>query len=222
MLTGYILITERLDDAPFDLRGQRLIVYRYDPDGMLKLKEDLENAIFAVSMNNSRDVDNPVQRYLLTQSNAARALERDPSNRGVIDDILSEISDLRNEVRNYAGQARQVDHVSNILQSIEVDNLPADAETLKAFRGIWLDRVSGSTLYVRIHNGRLLVPYCYAGYDEMAGVFFLTSSVLGAQPLRASNGFKSPISGFAYMELVDSDRIEGGWWYSHRHSQKTS
>jgi hypothetical protein len=67
-----VLITERLDDVPFDLRGQRLIVYSYDPDGMLKLKEDLENAILSI-LSSIGNIDNPIQRYL--QNNRTEHLE---------------------------------------------------------------------------------------------------------------------------------------------------
>ena len=40
-----ILIAEDLDDIPFNLRGLRAILYRYDPENMLKLQDQLITAV---------------------------------------------------------------------------------------------------------------------------------------------------------------------------------
>ncbi len=43
-----ILLTQSMDDVPFDLRHLRCIVYRYDPRGAAALEENLSRAIEAV------------------------------------------------------------------------------------------------------------------------------------------------------------------------------
>ena len=58
-----ILISEDLDDIPFDLRGLRTITYGYDPEHMLKLKDSLARAIRAIHQR-PETVDNPVQNFL--------------------------------------------------------------------------------------------------------------------------------------------------------------
>jgi len=42
-----ILITQNLNDVPFDLKSIRIIEYKYEPEGFKKLKEDVKNAIDA-------------------------------------------------------------------------------------------------------------------------------------------------------------------------------
>jgi hypothetical protein len=111
---------------------------------------------------------------------------------------------------------QQVNHISSALQSVKIDdfaNLEFDREAVEPCVGIWFDEISRSTLYARVYDGHLLVPYCYAGNDELVGVFY--------EFKRISNTFfarfkwlKEPISGFVYIEVINSDRLQAGWWYS--------
>ena len=43
-----ILITQSMDDVPFDLRHRRCIVYEHTPEGIDKLKDDLTNTITSI------------------------------------------------------------------------------------------------------------------------------------------------------------------------------
>lgn len=43
-----ILITQSMDDVPFDLRHRRCIVYEYTPPGIMKLEHELANTITSV------------------------------------------------------------------------------------------------------------------------------------------------------------------------------
>jgi hypothetical protein len=47
-----VIISENMDDVPFDLRHMRCIIYRNDPAGLRKLTRDLERSL----LSDSRDV----------------------------------------------------------------------------------------------------------------------------------------------------------------------
>lgn len=49
-----ILITQTIDDVPFDLRHLRCIVYNYTPRGIRSLEEDLKNTIENIRKRNQR------------------------------------------------------------------------------------------------------------------------------------------------------------------------
>jgi hypothetical protein len=210
-----VLIAERLDDVPFDLRGQRLIVYSYDPDGMLKLKEDLENAILSI-LSSTGNVDNPIQRYLQNNRTQHIELESVHSDNPLIKDIFSELTSLRKELQNYSEQMQQVNHISSVLRSAKIDdfaNLESDRNAVEPCMGVWFDEISRSTFYARMYDGHLLVPYCYEGNDQLVGVSYNFKRVANTFFARFK-WFNQPISGFLYMEVINSDRLQGGWWYS--------
>jgi hypothetical protein len=52
--SNVVIITQSLDDVPFDLRHMRCIVYRNDPGGLRALRGDLERALTSVSTNTFR------------------------------------------------------------------------------------------------------------------------------------------------------------------------
>ncbi len=58
-----ILISDDLEDIPFDLRPQRAILYEYEPRSMLKLKESLTQAITEI-LQAPDAIDNPVRRFI--------------------------------------------------------------------------------------------------------------------------------------------------------------
>jgi hypothetical protein len=58
-----ILIAEGNEHIPFDLRTLRAIVYQYTPQGMIRFRRQLQEAV--VSIVNAPDrIDNPVRRIL--------------------------------------------------------------------------------------------------------------------------------------------------------------
>lgn len=50
-VSSVVIITQSLDDVPFDLRHMRCIVYRDDPGGLRGLRGDIERALTSASQN---------------------------------------------------------------------------------------------------------------------------------------------------------------------------
>src|SRR5690349_23800137 len=63
---GTILLAQDINDVPFDLRGQRTIHYRYDPESLITLKCQLQ-ATLAEIIAGTMPIDNPVRRFLHDQ-----------------------------------------------------------------------------------------------------------------------------------------------------------
>jgi hypothetical protein len=58
-----ILIAQDIDDIPFDLRGQRTICYRYDPESLVGLKRSIQSSLSDM-ISTTTQIDNPVRRFL--------------------------------------------------------------------------------------------------------------------------------------------------------------
>ena len=58
-----ILIAESEHEIPFDLRRMRTFFYRYEPNAMLDLQNNIRLAISEIIRDRDR-IDNPVRRYL--------------------------------------------------------------------------------------------------------------------------------------------------------------
>lgn len=54
--SSVVIITQSLDDVPFDLRHMRCIVYRDDPGGLRGLRADIERALSSASQDTYRFV----------------------------------------------------------------------------------------------------------------------------------------------------------------------
>lgn len=135
------------------------------------------------------------------------------------DKILSELANLRLELQGQKELLKKVNHISNLLQPSDpsVGEGPPMSNTLAlAIKGCWTDSNTNTTLYPRLVDEELLVPYCYRGDSHLTGVFFdfrqKAEDVFFAR-FKWINS--SPlIQGFAYIELVGSNKVTGGWWFS--------
>ncbi len=116
-----IIISNNLDDIPFDLRSLRTIPYEYKPDKMLKLKDELIKTIKSI-IENPNDIDNPVERYFFENS-AKKEIGTSATNSGLIKDLTSELDKLRNSVEIYADEMRDmIDYVKTLKSDINKEN----------------------------------------------------------------------------------------------------
>ena len=150
----------------------------------------------------------PLPRTVVNQSNGHKEF---------FDKILSEIASLRREVQGQNELLKKVNHISELLQPSKGTNRviqPINEILLADLEGCWRDSVTGSTFFIRLMSGELVVPYCYGGASELTAVAFdfrkRAESVLFAR----FKWLNSPIHGFVYLERIGSDRFSGGWWYS--------
>jgi len=205
-----ILIAEDLDDIPFDLRGLRAIVYRYEPEHMLKLKNSLEQAIREILKDLDR-IDNPVRRFLYNKEVDKLIKQPTPPGYDVFKNIISEMASLKMEVSNHMNEVR---HIMKLITSTEGSiagtNEPENLE-LKFFEGIWKNRETGSTYCARVVGGELYMPYCYHGDTELTGHYY-NFRLIGNTLFGRFRWFYRPPSGYFYLRVESKDRLVGGWW----------
>jgi hypothetical protein len=210
-----VLIAEDLDDIPFDLRGMRAIVYKYEPEYMLKLKSSLDEAIKEIFKDPNR-IDNPVRRFIYNTE--VDKLINQPTLPGyqIIKDIISELSSLKKEMID---QVSEIRHLTKVVIS-SGDNQPLlntnKVIDLSSFEGVWRDSITGTTMYPRVVNGQLLGPYCYYGNSELTGHFY-NCKLIGDTLFARFRWFKTEVSGYLYGQIKSEDRINriiGGWWFS--------
>jgi len=207
-----ILIADDLSAIPFDLRGLRTIVYSYDPDGMLRLRDSLSQAIVSL-LQNPRELDNPVRRHLYQNEVVKLQQQRIPPGYDVIREILGEVTSLRTQMSKYAEEFAKVRDVIVTLtsQTHTAGSLPSHSD-LKPFEGVWTDLITQSTFCVSIHENSVLIPYSFASTAILTGVVH-NCKVVGKTLFGRFKWFDHPISGFVFAELVQSNRMDGGWWY---------
>ena len=205
-----ILIAEDLDDIPFDLRGLRAIVYRYEPEHMLKLKNSLEQAIREILKDPDR-IDNPVRRFLYNKEVDKLIKQPTPPGYDVFKSIISEMASLKMEVSNHMNEVRHImklvtSHEGAVAGTGEAENIE-----WKSFEGVWKNKASGSTYYARVVEGELYMPYCYHGDTELTGHYY-NFRLIGETLFGRFKWFYRPPSGYFYMKVESKDRLVGGWW----------
>jgi hypothetical protein len=208
-----ILIAEDLDDIPFDLRGLRTIVYRYEPEHMLRLRASLEQAIGEI-LREPDKIDNPVRRFLYNQEVDKLIKQPIPPGYDVFKSIISEMASLKKEVSNHVNEVR---HIMKLITSTERASVKSDASKnldLEFFEGVWKNRASGSTYYARVVDGELFMPYCYHDDVELTGHYY-NLRVIGKTLFGRFEWLDgSKISGYAFQRVESPNRLVGGWWYA--------
>lgn len=204
-----ILISENIDDVPFDLRGIRAIKYTYDPENMLKFKTLLGEAINQVLSDPNR-IDNPVRRYIMTSETEKIMKQTKPPSYEIVNNILSEISFLKNEFNN---QTKEIRNVLNLITSNDINEIGISNEAeLKMFEGAWINRETESVGYAKVVDNQLYIPYCYGGNTELTGHYF-NCRLIGRTLFARFEWFDEPISGLAFFNIESNNKLVGGWWY---------
>lgn len=205
-----ILIAQNIKDIPFDLSSLRTIEYSYDPEGMLLFKDRLTDAIEMI-LTETKDIDNPVRRYLYDKAVHDLISQAVPPGFDAVRSMATEIVVLRKEFEQYARQTRQI--MESIIEPKTEGSLVAasNSDKLKDFEGIW--RTSYGSIYcARLIDGQLFIPYSYAGDDYLTGQYYnciLIENVIYVK----FRWFNSPIFGYAFYRLVSPNQVVGGWWY---------
>jgi len=205
-----ILISDNLEDIPFDLRRLRTIIYEYEPESMLTLKSSLEQAILEI-LQDPNTIDNPVRRYIYQREVDKTIRESSPES-DFVKNVLSEMASLRKDFRE---QSTEMLKLMKLITSAPEDVQIAKPEPeidLRAFQGVWRDRESRSVFYVRIVNGDLVIPYCYGGFQGLTGHLY-NCRVIGRTLFSRFEWFESPISGYMFLRSESYVQINGGWWY---------
>ncbi len=207
-----ILIAENLEDIPFDLRPLRAISYKYTPDGMLKFKSELEEAVKAI-ISNPEKIDNPVRRYLYESEIKKIMVNSTPPGYDVLKDLISEVSNLKKEFSVQVGEFRKVMQLVTTPQQDEIKMVNNKKIDLKFFEGIWEEIEEGSIFYAKIFNGILHVPYRYAGVPKLTGYYY-NCRLVGDTLFARFEWFDGSISGYVFCTVESENSLTGGWWFS--------
>ena len=206
-----ILISESIDDIPFDLRGLRAIAYRYDPEHMLQFRDSLKTAV-EKTVSEPQLIDNPVRRFLCDRAIEDLMRQSAPPGYDAVRNILSEMDNLKREFRQHHKQVREVMQLVTSVQDTDAQQPGLAADRLAEFEGIWIS-VKGGTFCARIVDGRLYIPYCYSGDAHLTGHYYRCTTV-GNSLFGRFRWFEQPISGYAFLKVESKDKASGGWWYS--------
>lgn len=157
-------------------------------------------------------------RYLSTRDNAGDVATSAPqSHTEFFDKILYELASLHREVQGHKELLDKVNHVADLLQ-LPGKNVKASPPMNNTFpfnfEGCWVDSETGTSLYAQFVDNELLVPYCYGGNSYLTGVFFDFRKRSEGVFFARYKWFNSLIQGFAFIEVLGSDKVIGGWWYS--------
>ncbi len=179
-----ILITQDLDAVPFDLRSQRIIEYRYEPQQLKNLEKSLHDAITKIILE-PQSIDNPVRRFLYNQGENRLGIQTvTPSD--------MELVMLSKKDANARAKMRHID--------------------LGFFEGIWTS-ASGEIFCARVVDGELYVPYCWEGRLSLTAHEF-NCRLIGHTLFASFAWFYGDISGVIFHKAITEDLLDGGWWYA--------
>jgi hypothetical protein len=205
-----ILISDNIEDVPFDLRPLRTIVYKYEPDSMLMLQDSLKQAVLEI-IENFSSIDNPVRRYIY-QKEVEKSLQKSSSpDSDLVKNIISEMSILR---REFANQSNEVRKIMNLITSAP-NNESANVESkinLQSLEGIWIDEESASRFYIRLVDGELSIPYSYGDFQVLTG-HVNSYKIIDKSLFGRFEWFKSSVTGYIFIKFEGMDEAQGGWWY---------
>jgi hypothetical protein len=208
-----ILISQDINDIPFDLRLQQIITYKYDPGGMRKLKMDIRNSILSI-LESQEEIDNPVRKYLLEKEIKKFLEGSNLPGFNLIESLLEEVNGLK---KNLADQFLQISSVIEKIaggkQSDTIQNVQNISSNLYFFEGGWYNTETESTHYAKVINEVLYIPYCYAGNDELTAHYF-NLKLIDDTLIGRFEWFQRSVYGFSFFKIIDNDTIEGGWWYA--------
>lgn len=205
-----ILIAENLDDVPFDLRGLRTIVYKYEPEYMLNLKSSLEQAVIEIIKESDR-IDNPVRRFLYNREVDKLIREPIPPGYDVYRNIVSEMASLKKELSNHVNEVRHIMRLITTSENQMASVPPQNEIDLAFFEGIWKSD-SGGTYCARIVEGELLIPYCYRGDRELTAHYY-NCRLIAETLFSRFRWFDTYTAGYAFLRIKSDDMLIGGWWF---------
>ncbi len=185
-----ILISQGDFALPFDLHDVTHI--RYDRERMHEtLEEPLTRAVQATAQYIHANMPLP--------GSSAHAMQNSNSQLHEIVQAIVESPAFRSTLRSAMHDAPAGARTSHTL----------DARDLV---GAWVEQVTGSHAYIAVVDGQLIAPYCYAGDDHLAGVYFDWKTVNGMYYARYQWATRQ-IRGFSFLRPTSSDVMTGAWWY---------
>jgi hypothetical protein len=180
-----ILVAADRVRLPFDLHDVQHIRYdREDPTGTLEV---------------------PLARSIAA---TAREVLRKPRLHGSTDGE----GILRAIVSAIAGSSDAHHSIAAALARAGSTGARADGMDPSDLVGAWRNVETESFAYVAKVGGRVFAPYCYAGNQELSGIYFDWAPVNGWFYARFV-WVHAPIRGFSFLRPEGPDEMNGAWWY---------
>lgn len=202
-----ILISQDVEDIPFDLRGLRAICYRYEPESLIRLKKQLQETLSAI-VTASNPIDNPVRRFLYDRELAKLVAAPVPPGYDALRQVIEDMQAVRNDLAERMIEIRAlVEHSTSSPSAVG-----ADPPNLLPFEGAWTSVQHGGLYIFKVVGSELRAPYCFMSEDRLNSHFFNFSSV-GEQLICRFRWLTGGIEGCVLFTEVDKDRLNGGWWY---------
>lgn len=196
-----ILLTQRTEDVPFDLRPYRHIVYRFTPRGAAELATQLKAHIAEV-LKEPPELDSPVREYLTTVS--PRQEQALVGETGATTALERELEKLKSQNYKLAADLREVMSVVGGLSSGRHATPHLD------LGGTWKEIAfpSHSEAFIAEMKGLLVIAYegtwpgcCWGTVQD--GIYRF-----------AWSRFDYTLSGNGYYRISESlDRLDGGIWF---------
>ena len=181
-----IIVTQELDGLPFDIRD------------MQALKYDRSNLSDTLGPQLKRMVIDTLPHIRAHPTNSA------PSTDGVlIGELLEQMRDLRSVVSQVVKEWNPTSPQPNSDYRSNPD--------LAILEGAWRNQSTGSSLYAKIVDNDLLVPYCYHGNHELTGIYYGWRKT-GEYWFARFCWLNGDVSGFAFLKQESIDTLTGSWW----------
>jgi hypothetical protein len=200
-----ILISEGIDDIPFDVRSLRAIVYQYTPPGMLKLQRELRRSVASIVSQPDR-IDNPVRKLLYDREIMTLLERKAPPGFDAVRTVLEEVAQLKQGLRSLRSL---VAGITSSTQGVAVSGFTMD---LRSFEGVW-ESEEDSCVCMKVVNNELRVAYCYAGSDRLTAHYY-NCHLLGTALFARFAWFGSEVRGFIILQYTSKDLLSGGWYFA--------
>lgn len=190
-----ILLSQAVDDIPFDLRDCRTITYSFTPRGAKHLEDSLRATVAEVIASPDHS-DNPVQAFL---DNTARTRGGAHAVEGALD-MQSSIAALQ---RQNGELADAVNQLKQLMRFRGEESLASD------LLGTWTDEFIGVRVlkYFAAVDGQLVMAYGGSWPGCAFGRF-------DGQVYRFDwSRFDSSLNGSGVLRVVSPTRLEGGLWF---------
>jgi nucleoside 2-deoxyribosyltransferase len=202
-----ILITDDLENIPFDLRGLRAIDYKFDPVCLVAFRNKLIERL-RHQLTEANEEDNPVSDFLLRSELQRIKTKETVPGYDVIAHLTSKIDELKKSFESQADDTRRL--VEQIVSQKPQQIIAAEGKQLE---GIWRATPSNSLIAVRLINGRLYAPYCYGGDACLTG-HYKDFQRIGDTFFARFEWFHNNFSGYGMFRILSANKVSGGWWFS--------
>lgn len=207
-----LLLAENLDEVPFDLRPQRVIIYSNDLAGANRLRQELRTALRRM-LESTPSADNPVRRYLVKREEEKIQAPGRPPGLDVANELLREFARLREDMANQSKHMHDMRSAMVQLMASRKTSSVQPSRELDFLEGCWLVQPSNTHAYIRKVREHWISLYCYGGDDSPTGIYY-DFHLVGEQVFAKFKWLESHhIHGFAMLSQTGKNSMKGGWWY---------